>query len=182
MTIVDKVIAAVASPETERVRRKARDKAGDIARECAWLAAVLEHHVAIEQAFAGVRAAGDAPGRRAAQRWLSTLMTGHAIAEEAVLYPAMGLTEQKMHCMLAYSEQSNAKFNLAALELMEPMSQDYVDRLDHIRGAVAHHMHAEEAHWFPALARQGAASQRLRLAVRFQEEFDRYMGVDADLS
>ena len=48
MTLVDKVIAAVTPLETHDARRRARDKAGDLARECAWLAAVLEHHVAIE--------------------------------------------------------------------------------------------------------------------------------------
>jgi hypothetical protein len=110
------------------------------------------------------------------------VMTGHAIAEEAVLYPALGPTARKPHCMLAYGEQSRVKVDLAALETMEPMCQDYLDRLDRLRQAVARHLHAEEAHWFPALARQGTASERLRLAVRYREEFDRYMGVDADLS
>jgi hypothetical protein len=43
-------------------------------------------------------------------------------------------------------------------------------------------MYTEEAHWFRALARQGTAAESRRLAVRFREEFDRYMGADADLS
>jgi Hemerythrin HHE cation binding domain len=182
MTIMDKVIGAITPSETDAARRKARDKASDLARDCPWLAAVLRHHVAIEQAFAGVRAARDPSGRRAAQRWLSTLMTGHALAEEVVLYPAMGLSEQKMHSMLAYTEQSSAKFNLSALETLEPMSQEYLDKLDQLGAVMAHHMHSEEGSWFPALARQARAAERLRLSTRYEEEFNRYMGADADLS
>jgi len=182
MTTLDNIMGTPAASDTEAARRRARAKARDAARDCPWLAAVLVHHVAIEQAFAGVRAATDASGRRAAQRWLSTLVTGHAIAEEVVLYPAMAAAGQRMHSMLAFNEHNGAKCDLAALETLEPMSRDFIDKLNQLQLENEQHMLAEEGHWFRALARQGAAHEQRRLSARFEEEFNRYMGVDADLS
>jgi hemerythrin superfamily protein len=179
MTILDKVIAAVTPTESQEERLQAREKARADARNSPWLARVLEHHQQIESAFAAVRTAGDANGRRRAQKWLGTLLTGHSLAEEAVLYPAMALGDQKAHATAAYTEQSGAKINLAALETIDPMSQDYLDKLEHVRGAVAHHVYEEESKWFPALVRDGDASLQTRLSARYAEEFDRYMGADA---
>jgi hemerythrin superfamily protein len=179
MTILDKVIAAVTPPESQEERDRARAKAREASRASPWLARVLEHHQQIESAFAAVKDAGDANGRRRAQKWLATLLTGHSLAEEAVLYPAMALDDQKGHATAAYTEQSGAKINLAALETLDPMSQDYLDKLEHVRGAVAHHVYEEEDEWFPALAREGDATLQARLSARYSEEFERYMGPDA---
>ena len=182
MTLLDKVISAVTPPETDEERGKARAKVRALARDCPWLAEVLQHHIAIEQAFASVRFAQDASQRRTAQRWLATLLTGHSAAEEAVLYPAMALGDQKLHSTSAYTEQSGAKVNLAALETLDPMSQDYLDKLEHVRAAVAHHVYEEEDNWYPALARHGGTADKARLSARFEDEFRRYMGPDTDLS
>ena len=179
MSVLDKVIAAVTPLESEEERQSARTQARQAANEAPWLARVLEHHQQIEAAFAAVKAAADASGRRSAQRWLGTLLTGHSLAEEAVLYPAMALGDQKGHATAAYTEQSGAKINLAALETLEPMSQDYLDKLEHVRGAVAHHVYEEESKWFPQLAAQGGSALQMRLSARYTEEFDRYMGPDA---
>jgi hemerythrin HHE cation binding domain-containing protein len=180
MTILDKVIAAVTPPESQEERQAARAKARSASAGAPWLARVLEHHQQVEAAFAAVKDAGDASGRRQAQRWLATLLTGHSLAEEAVLYPAMALTDQKAHATAAYTEQSGAKINLAALETIDPMSQDYLDKLEHVRGAVAHHVYEEEDKWFPALAAEGDNVLQARLSARYMEEFTRYMGADAD--
>ena len=107
------------------------------------------------------------------------MLTGHSMAEEAVLYPAMALGDQQAHATAAYTEQSGAKINLAALEELDPMSQDYLDKLEHVRGAVQHHVYEEESTWFPALARTGDGVLQARLSSRYIEEFDRYMGADA---
>lgn len=179
MTILDKVIAAVTPTETQEERDSARAQARTAANDSPWLRRVLQHHQEIEAAFAAVKNAADANGRRRAQQWLGTLLTGHSLAEEAVLYPAMALSDQKAHATAAYTEQSGAKINLAALEEMDPMSQDYLDKLEHVRGAVAHHVYEEESDWFPALARQGDTALQARLSARYSEEFDRYMGADA---
>jgi hemerythrin superfamily protein len=179
MTILDKVIAAVTPTESQQDRDNARAQARAAANDSPWLQRVLQHHQEIESAFAAVKDAADANGRRRAQKWLGTLLTGHSMAEEAVLYPAMALSDQKAHATAAYTEQSGAKVNLAALEEMDPMGQDYLDKLEHVRTAVAHHVYEEESDWFPALARQGDTVLQARLSTRYSEEFDRYMGADA---
>jgi hypothetical protein len=94
----------------------------------------------------------------------------------------MALTDQKAHSTAAYTEQSGAKVNLAALETMDPMSQDYLDKLEHVRGAVAHHVYEEEDKWFVELSQAGDAALQSRLSARYAEEFDRYMGPDAPMS
>ena len=182
MTPLDKVAIAEASRATRSQRAAARAGLKTLATQCTWLGDILQHHIAIEQAFAGVRAAPDPEQRRAAQRWLATLLTGHSMAEEAVLYPAMVLNDQKLHSTSAYAEQGAAKVGIATLETLDPMSQAYLDALEHVRGVVARHVHEEENHWYPALARQGGPSERARLSARYQEEFRRYMGSDSDLS
>ena len=113
--------------------------------------------------------------RRVAQKQLALVLTAHSIADEAVIYPAMASDDQKAHSSMAYTEQSAAKVQLAALEIIEPMSQDYLDKLEHVRGAVAQHVYQEEGTWFPALLQEGDASVQARLKERYDEEFARYM-------
>jgi len=90
------------------------------------------------------------------------LLTGHANAEEAVIYPALVHFGHKSHAMTGYTEQAGAKANLGELEYLDPMGQDYLDKLEHIRGAVVHHMYEEESDRF------------LDLKLRLPEGFDLY--------
>jgi hypothetical protein len=161
--------------ESEEARRQARAKARAAAGDNDWLALVLQHHGAIEMAFAAVRTTGDPVARLAAQKALALLLTGHSNAEEAVIYPALVHFGHKSRGMMGYAEQAGAKANMGQLEYLDPMSQDYIDKLDHIRGAVAHHMYEEENERFLDLKRLSPAEQT-RLTERFKEEFDRYMG------
>ena len=69
---------------------------------------VLEHHQNIEAAFEAVKDADTAAAQRAAQKKLATLLTGHSVAEEAVLYPALADAGEKGHASTAYTEQSAA--------------------------------------------------------------------------
>jgi len=177
MSFVDKVVAAVTPPETEGQRREAREKALAAAGTGDWLALILEQHVQIEHAFIAVKAAPDLASRLAAQKELATLLTGHSNAEEAVIYPALVHFGHKTHGMAGYTEQAGAKANMGALEYLDPMSQDYLDKLEHIRGAVAHHMYEEESDRFLDL-KQLAAPDQERLTQRFREEFERYIGAD----
>jgi len=179
MSVLDKVIAAITPAESEDERRGARGKADAMAINRDWLRLILAHHRAIEDAFAQLAVASDANGRRRAQKWLATLLNGHSMAEEAVIYPAMALGDQKTHATTAFTEQSGAKVNLAALEGLDPMSQDYVDKFEHVRGAVLHHMYSEESDWLVELARTEDALLHARLSARYAEEFNRYMGPDA---
>jgi len=174
MSIVDKVIAAVTPPESDKARAEARAKARASAVPGSWLSMVLDHHLQIEAAFLAVANASSASGRVAAQKQLALILTGHSTAEEVVLYPAMALSDQKAHSEMAYLEQSMTKVQLAALERLDPMSQDFADKLEHIRGAVAHHVYEEEDKWFPELQALNEPSLEDTLAARYQEEFERY--------
>jgi len=178
MTIIDKVIAAVTPSESDAQRARARGQALELARRSPWLGMVLRHHTAVEDAFANLISAADPAARRHALRWLCTLLTGHAIAEEAVLYPAMALGDQKLHATAAFTEQSGTKIFLAALQTMDPASDDFLAKVEHVRDSVAHHVYEEECQWFPALARYGDAALQAHLAARYAQEFERYMGPD----
>jgi hypothetical protein len=126
MSVVDKAIAAVTPPESEESRAKARAKARAAAQPGDWLSMILDHHEQIEQAFAAVKSAPDAGARRKAEKILGTLLTGHSIAEEAVVYPALAHAGHKVQATLAYTEQVAAKMQMAALDHLDPMSEDYL--------------------------------------------------------
>jgi hypothetical protein len=178
MSIVDKVVAAVTPPESEEARKAARDKARASASPGDWLSLVLEHHMQIEQAFAEVKSATTVSARLAAQKTLAVILTGHSNAEESVLYPALAGADEKSHATMAYAEQAAAKTQMGLLEKLPPMSQDYLDKLEHIRGAVAHHVYEEEGTWFIELKEKVPAAEQNKLTQRYAEEFDRYVGED----
>ena len=71
------------------------------------------------------------------------------------------------------------KIQMALLEKLDPMSREFLDKLEHIRGAVAHHMYAEEGNWFIDLKRKLPDSDQALLTARFREEYDRYVGSGA---
>lgn len=177
MTILDKIVAAVTPPESDEARAEAREKARVYASSIPWLAAVLEHHLQIEAAFEAIRGATDSAMRRSQQLKLMKVLTAHSVAEEGVLYPAMALSSQKAHAMEAYTEQSAAKIQLVALDELDPMSADYLDKLGHLQGAVQHHMYREESSWFPQLIEDQPEQMHVKLAARYQEEFSQYLGL-----
>ncbi len=176
MSMLDKVVAAVTPEASEQDRMEARAKARAASGGSGWLSMALDHHEGIEQAFADVKNAGSATAQRDAQKQLALLLTGHSLAEETVLYPAMALSDQKGHSTEAYTEQSAAKVQLAALDDLEPLSQQYLDKLEHLRAAVAHHVYEEESEWFLELRSIADSSLQGRLTRRYTEEFTRYMG------
>ena len=176
MSILDKVVAAVTPPESDEARAEARAKAEAAATPGGWLAQILDHHREIEARFADVKAATTPEVRRAAQKELALILTAHSIAEEAAIYPALAADKQVAHAELAYQEQSAAKMEMGLLERLDPMSEDYADKFEHIRGAVAHHVYSEEGTWFVQLAEDLNASDQAMVSQRYKEEFDRYMG------
>lgn len=179
MSLFDKAVAAVTPHESQERRAEARAKANAAAEPGDWLSLVLGHHLRIEAAFAAVRAADDPPSRTAALKRLGVILTGHAIAEEAVLYPGLARAGEKGHASMGYSEQATVKMQMAALEDLPPMSQDFLEKLEHVRGAVAHHMFEEEGSWFLALKAKAPADVQTRLTERYREQFDRYVGEGA---
>ena len=179
MHILDQAIAATAATHNQMRRVKARSKSIDLGHSCPWLRLVVTHHEEIENAFEAVKATRTATARRQAERHLATLLTGHAVAEEAVLYPAMAASRQKAHAVAAYDAQSRFKVMLALLAATEPMSAAYEEELAALQDAVGWHILDEEGSWFPALARTGDEALQARLGDRYLDEFDRYMGPDA---
>lgn len=179
MSIVDKVIAAVTPPESDEQRLEARNKANAAATPGDWLSQILDHHLDLEDAFEDVRNAGDASTRTAALKQLGVLLTGHANAEESVIYPALAEGGEKAHAGMGYDEQAMVKIQMALLEKLDPMSEDFLDKLEHIRGAVAHHMYAEEGNWFLDLKEKAPAADQALLTARYAEEYERYVGSDA---
>jgi hypothetical protein len=175
MSILDKAIAAITPPVSEAKRQEAHAKARAVAEPGDWLSQILDHHEEIEQAFAETRAASSADGRRAAQKRLGVLLNGHAMAEEAVIYPALAQEGKQGHANTAYTEQSAAKMQLAALETLDPLSEDYLDKLGHLEGAVATHVYQEESDWFPYMKEFAPAEAQARATTRYAEEYGRYI-------
>jgi hypothetical protein len=174
MSILDKVVAAITPPESEQARLEARVKAQGAAERGSWLEMALDHHDLLRAGFTDTRAAGDASARTAALRNLAVLLLGHAQAEESVLYPALAAADEKAHAEIGYNEQAMVKMQMALLEKLPPMSQEFSDKLEHIEGAVLHHMYEEEGTWFLEL--QQKAESQVTLTRRFREEFERYVG------
>jgi hypothetical protein len=179
MSFIDKIAAAIMPPESEQDRVNARTVAEALATQGDWLATVLDHHKRIEAAFAAALAADDAGTRSRNVRKLGVLLTGHSNAEEAAIYPALAEIGESASASMAYEEQAMAKLELAKLERLDAMSRNWVDTLEHLRGAVAHHMYEEEGKWFPELQQNLSPAERSHLNMRFAEEFERYMGTDA---
>jgi hypothetical protein len=182
MSIIDRIVDAVTPPESEEARREARAIALAAATPGDWLSMVLEHHENIEAAFIVVEEATTMAAQIAAQKQLATILTGHSVAEEAVLYPALADGGEKGHATMAYTEQSAAKVQMALLEKLEPLSEDFMEKLEHIRGAVVHHMYEEERNWFMDLKQNVETSEQTRLTARYLEEFSRYVGANVEIA
>ncbi len=178
MSILDKAIAAITPPVSEEKRAEARAKARAAAIPGDWLSQALDHHLEIEAAFAAVRAASGVEARRKAQKRLGLLLTGHSMAEEAVIYPAIAHAGRKMHAETAYTQQVAAKMQMAALEHLDPLSDDYLDKLGHLEGAVATHVYEEESDWFLDLKERAPDADQDMVSARYAEEYGRYMGSD----
>jgi hypothetical protein len=175
MSFLDKLMAKVMPPESEQDRREARQKAEALAADNGWLAMAIEHHRQIEDAFERAHGGIDAAERQQAVKDLALVLTGHSLAEEVVLYPALAEHGEKAHTSMAYEEQQMTKVQMHALEHLAPGSTEWLEKLEHIRGAVLHHIYEEENTWFVELAEK-AASEREVLTQRFAEEFERYAG------
>jgi hypothetical protein len=102
-------------------------------------------------------------------------LNAHSTAEEALIYPALIHFGHKMHGTAGYTEQAGAKANLGELEYLDPASREFMDKLEHIRGAVAHHMYEEENDRFLDLKKL-TASEQAYLTERYAEEFGRFSG------
>jgi hemerythrin superfamily protein len=180
MSLIDKVVAAVTPPESEKDRAEARAKALDAAEPGDWLSLVLDHHMELEAALAVVEDCSSAEERSEAFKEFAILLTGHSIAEEAVLYPGLSANSETGHADKGYTEQAMVKMQMAALEKLDPMSQDFEDKLGHVKGALLHHMYEEEGHWFLELKKKSPPEEQAMMTDRFAEEYERYVGIELE--
>lgn len=178
MTMLDKVVAAVTPMQSDEKRHEARDKARAVASPQDWLSMILQQHGQIEAAFDTVKAAHDVASARSALRELALILTGHSNAEESVIYPAQAWCGDKGNASTGYTEQAAAKTQAGELEYLDPMSQQFAEKFEHLRGAVLHHMYEEESSRFLELKQKMPAAEQTRLTQRFREEFERYIGTD----
>lgn len=176
MSLLDKLVATIAPPESDEQRARARQEAERASTGHGWLEAALQHHKMIEAGFEQAATAADGAARTAALKTLAVVLNGHAQAEETVLYPAFVEHSEKAHATMAYEEQQVTKVQMAMLEHLDPTTQEWRDKLGHIRGAVLHHIYQEESNWFMDLARKSTPEDSVMLTQRFQEEFNRYAG------
>lgn len=175
MSTLDKIIAAITPPESDKQRAEARAKAKAAATPGDWLSLILKHHEQVETAFSEAREASTTGAREAALKRLGEVLTAHSIAEEAVIYPALADIGRKGPADMAYAEQVAAKMQMAALEKLDPLSEDYVDKLGHLQGAVAHHVFKEEGDWFVDLKGLASPADQEQMLKRYTQEFERYM-------
>ena len=112
--------------------------------------------------------------REMLRKKLAAALNGHALAEELVLYPALGQAGEKMHAAHAYLEQTTTKAQMAELENIAPSKTTWLEKWAHIEGSVLTHMFEEESDWFPPL--KAKCDHQVRLASRYAEEFERYAG------
>jgi hypothetical protein len=175
MSILDKAIAAIMPLESDEARAEASAKAAAEAGQGTWFAIVLDHHQMLRSAFRSTRHAPDARAQTAALEEPRALLLGHAQAEEAVLYPALAAADEKAHAEIAYNEQAMVKIQMALLEKLPRLSREFTDELEHIEGAVLHHMYEEEGTWFIDLKSKG--KDHATLTERFEAEFARYMNL-----
>jgi hemerythrin superfamily protein len=176
MSFVDKIVAAVTPRESGKDRAEARAKAAAAAQPGDWLSLVLDHHAELEEALATVEEGVTAEERSIAFQEFAVLLTGHALAEEGVLYPGLSEFSETGHADTGYAEQAMVKMQMAVLEKLDPLSQDFEDKLEHVKGALLHHMYEEESGWFLNLKKQASPDEQERMTVRYAEEFDRYVG------
>lgn len=174
MSLLDKIAAAVTPLASEEERADARRKAEQLSQGDDWLGQILAHHRQIEAAFEQALNATQAQERRTAATKLAAILMAHSNAEEAVIYPALVEGSSKAHATMAYEEQAAAKINMAILENLDPMSQEWRDKLEHIQGAVTQHVYQEESSWFPDVAQNAPPEKQQALTKRYAEEFGRY--------
>jgi hemerythrin superfamily protein len=171
MALMDKHVAVTPVGKDERgeTRAKARAAAG----HNDWLAHIVRHHEQIEALFTVLLAAPDEPSRRQGLTELALILTAHANAEEAVIYPALVHFGHGPGEMLGYTQQAEAKAQLGELAYLDSMSPEFCRQLQILRSAVLQHMNEEEGARLLALAALPANEQEL-LTSRYLEEFERY--------
>lgn len=174
MSLLDRIASTVTPAASHEARTEARRKVEGLAAREPWVRLIVDQHKQIESRFSEARNAPEPHTAARAVDELATLLTGHANAEEAVLYPEVAEYSGKSHAAMAYEEHAMTKVQLAKLRDLNPQGDEWREKLDHIESAVQQHIYQEEDSWIPDLAENLPAERKDLLTRRYEEEFSRY--------
>ena len=178
MSIFDRIAAAVTPTASEEKRAEARAEIETHAAREPWLRMIVDQHKQIERLFSESRNAADPKMASRCVEDLAALLTGHATAEEAVLYPELAEYDGKTHAGMGYEEHAMTKVQLARLRDLQPSTQEWREKLEHVESAVQQHVYQEEHTWLPELVAKLPDERKSLLAARYREEFGRYCGAE----
>lgn len=172
MSFLDRIAAALAPAASDEQRMEARANLEELARAEPFAQQIVEQHRAIEALFAQARQ-NNGPAARATVHELAVLLNAHSMAEEAVIYPEVSHHSSKVHAAMAFEEHAMTKVQLAALQQLQPGSQEWSEKLDHIESAVQQHVYQEESSWLPDVIQFAPLADRQRMSSQFTEYFGR---------
>ncbi|MDF2638729.1 MAG: hypothetical protein K0R64_1713 [Novosphingobium lindaniclasticum] len=174
MSFLDRIAATLAPAASDEARAQARRAVQALASSERWLAPIVDQHKQIESLVLEAINANTPDARITGMRELAAVLTAHSMAEEAVIYPDISEYDSKTHAAMAYEEHAMTKVQLAKLEKIEPMSEEWQEKLRHIESALQQHMYQEENSWLPALAADLPDAEKDRIGARYTEEYGRY--------
>ncbi len=175
MSFLDRIAAAVTPAASDEDRAEARRRIEELSVGEPFAEDIVRQHKQIESLFAEARNAGGAGGQ-AAVRELALLLNGHSMAEEAVVYPEVSEYSGKTHAGMAFEEHAMTKVQLAKLQKLAPGSQEWLEKLEHIEGAVQQHVYQEESSWLPDVIRNAPVEDRQRMSLEYRDYFERFAG------
>lgn len=173
MSFLDRIAAVLTPAASDEQRAETRAQFELLAAGETFAEDILAQHRRIEALFAEARAA-TGPEAQAVIAELAILLNAHSMAEEAVVYPEVSDHSSKAHAGMAYEEHAMTKVQLAALQKLEPGTQEWREKLDHIESAVQQHVHQEEGSWLPDVIRYAPAGVRQRMSMDFRDYFERF--------
>lgn len=174
MSFLDRTAATLAPAASDEARGEAWRNVQALASSERWLAPIVDQHKQIESLVLEAINANTPDARLTGMRELAAVLTAHSMAEETVIYPDISEYDSKTHAAMAYEEHAMTKVQLAKLEKIEPMSEEWKEKLRHIESALQQHMYQEENSWLPALAADLPADEKQRIGARYTEEYGRY--------
>lgn len=172
MSFLDRIAAVLAPAASDEQRREARAKLERLAASEPFAEDILAHHRRIEALFADARQA-NGPAAQTVIAELAMLLNAHSMAEKAVIYPEISEHSSKAHAAMAYEEHAMTKVELAALQRLEPGTQEWREKLGHIESAVQQHVYQEEDSWLPDVIEYAPLEARQRMSVEFRDHFER---------
>lgn len=177
MSLLDRMTAAITPTASDEKRSEAREHIEACASNEPWLRMIVDQHKQIESLFTEAKSAKPRSAVLAAED-VARLLTGHATAEEAVLYPEIADHGGKAHAGMGYEEHAMTKVQLAKLRDLDPSGKEWREKLEHVESAIQQHVYQEEHSWLPELLEKLPAERKELLASRYREHFERYCGPD----